>query len=78
MWKEQYCTAMPIVLCDLKVTTFIVLPQGVRPAVPSVESNIYKVAGNCYEETRYEKSSLQRCRTDSVRIRTSKSNTDLR
>jgi len=26
MWKEQYCTAMPIVLCDLKVTTFIVLP----------------------------------------------------
>ena len=68
MWKEQYCTAMPIVLCDLKV----------RPAVPSVESNIYKVAGNCYEETRYEKSSLQRCRTDSVRIRTSKSNTDLR
>lgn len=50
----------------------------IRPAVPSVESNIYKVAGNCYEETRYEKSSLQRCRTDSVRIRTSKSNTDLR
>ena len=43
-----------------------------------LESNIYKVAGNCYEETRYEKSSLQRCRTDSVRIRTSKSNTDLR
>lgn len=54
------------------------LSKGVRPAVPSVESNIYKVAGNCYEETRYEKSSLQRCRTDSVRIRTSKSNTDLR
>lgn len=22
----QYCTVMPIVLCDLKVTTFIVLP----------------------------------------------------
>ena len=26
MWKEQYGTAMPVVLCDLKVTTFIVLP----------------------------------------------------
>ena len=26
MWKKKYCTVMPTVLCDLKVTTFIVLP----------------------------------------------------
>ena len=26
VWRVQYCTVMRIVLCDLKVTTFIVLP----------------------------------------------------